>query len=114
MIAGGLSNQNGPIGFNGDQCEINLSLFFAVSKSLARASDFPKPVERQRRRWKRRFSYGHLAQRKCLDEMTSCMKPDLHISIIFYAIECGDMGKSATIRIKGFPISDFRFYHGSS
>ncbi|XWS46956.1 hypothetical protein CRYUN_Cryun14cG0112300 [Craigia yunnanensis] len=57
----------------------------------------------------RRFSYGHLAQLKHIlpeaieikrmlifDERTSCMKPDLHVSIIVDAIDCGDKSKSAT------------------
>ncbi|XVF24662.1 hypothetical protein REPUB_Repub13aG0146500 [Reevesia pubescens] len=57
----------------------------------------------------RRFSYGHLAQLKHIvpeaieikrmllfDERTSCMRPDLRVSIIFDAIDCGDMSKSDT------------------
>ncbi|KAK6286445.1 hypothetical protein POUND7_012624 [Theobroma cacao] len=57
----------------------------------------------------RRFSFGHLAQLKHIlpevieikrmlifDERTSCMKPDLHISIIVDAIDCGDKSKSGT------------------
>ncbi|XP_022758382.1 CDT1-like protein a, chloroplastic isoform X1 [Durio zibethinus] len=57
----------------------------------------------------RRFSYGHLAQLKHIlpeaieikrmlifDERTSCMKPDLHVSIIANAIDCGDKSKSET------------------
>ncbi|PPR90450.1 hypothetical protein GOBAR_AA30232 [Gossypium barbadense] len=57
----------------------------------------------------RRFSYGHLAQLKHIlpeaieikrllifDERTSCMKPDLHVSIIANAIDCGDNSKSET------------------
>ncbi|KAE8675113.1 putative Auxin-induced protein 5NG4 [Hibiscus syriacus] len=57
----------------------------------------------------RRFSYGHLAQLKHIlpeaieikrvlvfDEMTSCMKPDLHVSIILDAIDFGDNSKSET------------------
>ncbi|XVF80939.1 hypothetical protein PTKIN_Ptkin15bG0115900 [Pterospermum kingtungense] len=55
----------------------------------------------------RRFSYGHLAQLKhvlpeaieikrivVFDERTSCMKPDLHVSIVVDAIEFGDMSES--------------------
>ncbi|KAL5796547.1 hypothetical protein ACOSQ2_001367 [Xanthoceras sorbifolium] len=55
----------------------------------------------------RRFSYSHLAQLKFLlpeaieikkvlmfDEKTSCMKPDLHVSIIVDAIECDSKVKS--------------------
>ncbi|XP_022728505.1 CDT1-like protein b isoform X2 [Durio zibethinus] len=57
----------------------------------------------------RRFSYGHLAQLKYIlpeaieikrmlifDERTSCMKPDLHVSIIVDAIDCEDESKSDT------------------
>ncbi|XVE72958.1 hypothetical protein DITRI_Ditri11bG0079400 [Diplodiscus trichospermus] len=55
----------------------------------------------------RRFSYGHLAQLKHIlpeaiemkkvlifDERSSCMKPDLRVSIIADAIDCGDMSES--------------------
>ncbi|KAK8711642.1 hypothetical protein V6N13_146917 [Hibiscus sabdariffa] len=61
----------------------------------------------------RRFSYGHLAQLKHIlpeaieikrmlvfDEMSSCMKPDLHVSIILDAIEFGDNSKSETKNLK--------------
>ncbi|KAE8676230.1 CDT1-like protein b [Hibiscus syriacus] len=61
----------------------------------------------------RRFSYGHLAQLKHIlpeaieikrmlvfDEMTSCMKPDLHISINLDAIDFGDNSKSETKNLK--------------
>ncbi|XWS31443.1 hypothetical protein CRYUN_Cryun23aG0076300 [Craigia yunnanensis] len=57
----------------------------------------------------RRFSYGHLAQLKHIlpeaieikrmlifDERTSCMKPDLGVSIIVDAIDCGDKPGSET------------------
>ena len=57
----------------------------------------------------RRFSYGHLAQLKHIlpeaievkrmlifDERTSCMKLDLHVSIIVDVIDCRDKSKSAT------------------
>ncbi|XP_022771251.1 CDT1-like protein a, chloroplastic [Durio zibethinus] len=57
----------------------------------------------------RRFSYGHLAQLKHIlpeaieikrilifDEGTSCMKPDLRISIIADAIDCGHDSESET------------------
>ncbi|KAJ0053176.1 hypothetical protein Pint_01750 [Pistacia integerrima] len=55
----------------------------------------------------RRFSYGHLAQLKFIlpeaveikevlmfDEKTSCMKPDLHVTINVEAIECDGKSKS--------------------
>ncbi|GMI98710.1 hypothetical protein HRI_003540200 [Hibiscus trionum] len=55
----------------------------------------------------RRFSHGHLAQLKRIlpeaieikrmlifDEKTSCMKPDLHVSIIVNAIDCGGQSES--------------------
>ncbi|KAK8693986.1 hypothetical protein V6N13_071550 [Hibiscus sabdariffa] len=61
----------------------------------------------------RRFLYRHLAQLKHIlpeaieikrmlvfDEMTSCMKPDLHISIILDAIDFGDNSKSETKNLK--------------
>ncbi|XVF32413.1 hypothetical protein REPUB_Repub17cG0080300 [Reevesia pubescens] len=61
----------------------------------------------------RRFSYGHLAQLKHIlpeaieikramifDEKTSCMKPDLHVSIIVDAIDFGDKSKSETKNLK--------------
>ncbi|XWS76277.1 hypothetical protein CRYUN_Cryun01aG0161500 [Craigia yunnanensis] len=57
----------------------------------------------------RRFSYGHLAQLKHIlpeaieikkmlifDESTSCMKPDLRVSIIVGAIDYGDKPESKT------------------
>ncbi|TYI55483.1 hypothetical protein E1A91_D11G145100v1 [Gossypium mustelinum] len=61
----------------------------------------------------RRFTYCHLAQLKhvlpeaieikrmlVFDEKTSCMKPDLHVSIIMDAIGCGDNSKSETKNMK--------------
>ncbi|TYG45113.1 hypothetical protein ES288_D11G149300v1 [Gossypium darwinii] len=61
----------------------------------------------------RRFTYCHLAQLKhvlpeaieikrmlVFDEKTSCMKPDLHVSIIMDAIDCGDNSKSETKNMK--------------
>ncbi|KAL4369264.1 hypothetical protein GQ457_05G003240 [Hibiscus cannabinus] len=57
----------------------------------------------------RRFSHGHLAQLKRIlpeaieikrmlifDVRTSCMKPELHVSIIVNAIDCGDEFESET------------------
>ena len=57
----------------------------------------------------RRFSYGHLAKLKHIlpeaieikkmlifDESTSCMKPDLRVSIIVDAIDYGDKSESKT------------------
>ncbi|GMI66451.1 ARABIDOPSIS HOMOLOG OF YEAST CDT1, homolog of yeast CDT1 A, ARABIDOPSIS HOMOLOG OF YEAST CDT1 A [Hibiscus trionum] len=61
----------------------------------------------------RRFLYSHLAQLKHIlpeaieikrmlvfDEMTSCMKPDLHVSIILDAIDFGDNSKTETKNLK--------------
>lgn len=55
----------------------------------------------------RRFSHGHLAQLKFIlpeaieikkvlmfDEKTSCMKPDLHVTINVDAVECDGRSKS--------------------
>lgn len=57
----------------------------------------------------RRFSHGHLAQLKFIfpeaieiekilirDERTCCMKPDLHVSLNFDAIESNEKSKSSS------------------